>query len=143
MPQTGQLTATLTGLRQQVTGGQSTLNRQAPVTQLQQWNIPVRVSDFSDGRAVVKLPFRNLAPDRDLTIATETLLEISYGVPSVGVLKASQPDVLIRQPSFFRDELFLTTGDRLLPSEAPAPQSRRPLSRDPHKGIFRPTFQVR
>lgn len=139
----GQLTATLTGLRQQVTGGQSTLNRKPPVVQLEQWKLPVSINDFSEGRAVVKLAFRNLQPDRDLNIASETLLEISYGVPSVGVLQASQPDVLIREPSFFRDELFLSTGDRLLPSEAPTPQSQRPLSRDPHKGIFRPTFQVR
>ena len=139
----GQLTATLTGLRQQITGGQETLNRKPPTTQLERWSIPIRVSDFADQRAIVKLPFRSLQPDRDLSIASETLLEISFGVSSVGVLKASQPDVLIRQPSFFRDNLFLSTGNRLLPTEAPVRQSVRPLSRDPNREIFRPTFQVR
>jgi hypothetical protein len=139
----GQLTATLTGLRQQITGGQETLNRKPPTAQLERWVIPICVSDFGDGRATVKLPFRNLQPDRELSIASETLLEISYGVSSVGVLKASQPDVQIRQPSYFRDELFLSTGNRQLPSEGSAPPTRRPLSRDPHREIFRPTFQVR
>jgi hypothetical protein len=139
----GQLSATLTGLRQAITGGQSTLNRKPPMAQLEQWSVPVRVSDFADGRAVLKLPFRKLQPDRDLNIATETLLEISYGVPTVGVFKASQPDVLIRQPGFFRNQLFLSTGNRLLPSEAPLRQSRRPLSGDLHREKFRPTFQVR
>ncbi len=139
----GELTARLTGIRQAVTGGRSTLDRKSPVTPLEQWSLTVRNSDFADGRAVVKLPFRSLQPDRDLNIAAETLLEISYGVSSVGVFKASQPDVLIRQPSFFRDELFQSTGDRLLPSESPATQSQRPLSRDPRREVFRPTFQVR
>ncbi|MDA0807691.1 MAG: hypothetical protein O2945_17370 [Planctomycetota bacterium] len=139
----GQLTATLTGLRQQITGGQETLNRKPPTAQLERWSMPIRVSDFADGRASVKLPFRNLQPDRDLSIASETLLEISYGVSSVGVLKVSQPDVQIRRSSLFRDELFLSTGNRQLPSEGPAPPTRRPLSRDPHREIFRPTFQVR
>lgn len=140
---TGQLTAKLTGIRQEVTGGRGTLDRKPPVTPLEQWSVNVRNADFADGRAVVKLPFRMLQPDRDLNIAAETLLEISYGVSSVGVFKASQPDVLIREPSFFRDELFLSTGDRLLPSEAPATQSGRPSSRNPNREIFRPTFQVR
>tara|TARA_R110002072_G_scaffold243821_2_gene403088 strand:+ start:66124 stop:67074 length:951 start_codon:yes stop_codon:yes gene_type:complete len=140
----GQLTAALTGLRQQITGGQETLNRKPLTAQLERWNVPVRVSDFVDGRAIVKLPFRNVQPNRDLGIASETLLEISFGVPSVGVLKASQSDVLIRQPSYFRDELFLSTGNRQLPSEGPAPPTtRRPPNRDPHREIFRPTFQVR
>lgn len=139
----GQLTAKLTGIRQEVTGGRDTLDRKPPVTPLEQWSLNVRNSDFANGRTVVKLPFRILQPNRDLNIAAETLLEISYGVSSVGVFRASQPDVLIRQPSFFRDELFLSTGDRLLPSEAPATQSGRPSSRNPHREIFRPTFQVR
>lgn len=139
----GQLTAKLTGIRQQVTGGRGTLDRKPPVRPLEQWSFTVRNSDFTDGRAVVKLPFRMLHPDRDLNIAAETLLEISYGVSSVGVFKASQPDVLIRRPSRFRDELFLSTGNRLLPSEAPATQSGRPSSRNPNREIFRPTFQVR
>jgi hypothetical protein len=139
----GQLTAKLTGIRQEVSGGRGTLDRKRPVTQLEQWSLFVRNSDFADGRAVVKLPFRKLQPDRDLNIAAETLLEISYGVSSVGVFRASQPDVLIRQPSRFRDELFLSTGNRLLPSEAPATQTDRSLSRDPHREIFRPSFRIR
>jgi hypothetical protein len=137
----GQLTAKLTGIRQEITGGRGTLDRKQPVTPLEQWSLAVRHSDFVDGRAVVKLPFRMLQPDRDLNIAAETLLEISYGVSSVGVFNASQPDVLIRQPSRFRDELFLSTGNRLLPSEAPANQPDRPLIRDPRREIFRPGFR--
>lgn len=139
----GQLTAKLTGIRQQATGGRGTLDRKPPVRPLEQWSLTVSNSDFTDGRAVVKLPFRMLQPDRDLNIAAETLLEISYGVSSVGVFKASQPDVLIRRPSRFRNELFLSTGDRLLPSEAPTTQSDPPSSRKPRREIFRPTFQVR
>lgn len=140
---TGQLTAKLTGIRQAVTGGEGTRTRNSPVASLEQWSLTIKHSDFEGGRAVVQLPFRKLQPDRDLNIAAETLLEISYGVSSVGVFKASQPDVLIRHPSRFRDELFLSTGNRLLPTEAPANQTNRSLRRDPNREIFRPSFRVR
>ena len=139
----GQLTAKLTGIRQAITGGEGVRSRKPPVAPLEQWSLSVKHSDFEEGRAVVQLPFRKLRPDRDLNIAAETLLEISYSVSSVGVFKASQPDVLIRHPSFFRDELFLSTGNRLLPSEAPGNQTNRSLRRDPNREIFRPSFRVR
>lgn len=112
----GQLTAKLIGLRQQITGGQTTVGRQPPVADLESWSQPLRVANFADGVAIVKLPFRRLVPERDLDIAPGTLLQISYGVSSVGVFKASQPDVLIRRPSRFRDDLFLSTGNRVPPS---------------------------
>jgi hypothetical protein len=121
----GQFTAKLVGLRQQITGGQTTLGRQPPVADLERWSQPLRVTDFADGVAIVKLPFRRLVPERDLTIAAGALLQVSYGVSSVGVFKASQPDVLIRRPSIFRDDLFLSTGDRVLPTEGGATSLRR------------------
>ncbi len=143
MVASGQLTATLTGLRQSITGGQNTRGRKPPTVQIGKWNTVVQAGDFTDGRVVVELPFRHIQPDRDLSIATESLLTISFGVSSVGVFKASQPDVLIRHPSFFRDELFLSTGNRRLPSEGAIPHPERPSSGGPYREIFRPTFRVR
>lgn len=113
----GRLTAKLVGLRQQITVGQLTLDREPPVADLESWSQPLRAADFADGVAIVKLPFRRLVPERDLDISAFTLLQVSYGVSSVGVFKASQSDVLIRHPSVFRDDLFLSTGHRVLPIE--------------------------
>ena len=67
----------------------------------------------------VKLPFRRFDPERSPDIALVGLLRVRFGVPTVGVFEASVSDVIIREPSLFRDELFLSTGNRLLPSERP------------------------
>jgi hypothetical protein len=113
----GSYTARLFGLPQQFTGGQSTLKRTPKVVELAKWGDRVRSTEFADGVLKVRLPFRQFDPNKQLDISADTLLEVEFGIAGRGVFKTSIADVLVRQPSFFRDELQQRTGRRQLSSE--------------------------
>ena len=117
VPAGGFYTARLIGLPQQYTGGQSTLKRTPNVVELAKWGDRVRSTEFADGVLKVRLPFRRFNPNKQLDISADTLLEVEFGIAGRGVFKTSIADVLVRQPSFFRDELQLRTGRRRLSSE--------------------------
>ena len=116
----GQLDVELFGQHWPVSGGSSSADDQRrPVTpSLESWHVSV-VGSGSEDVVTVKLPFRRFDPERSPDIALVGLLRVRFGVPTVGVFEASVSDVIIREPSLFRDELFLSTGNRLLPSERP------------------------
>jgi hypothetical protein len=113
----GSYTARLVGLPKEFTGGQSTLKRTRKTVELEKWGDRIRSTRFEEGTLRVRLPFRRFDPNLALDIAAYSLLEVEYGIAGKGVFKASIADVLVREPSFFRDELQLRTGRRVLPSE--------------------------
>lgn len=121
----GQFSATLTGLRNESIRGRIAVDGKPTAKPLERWDIRIAASEFQNGRAVVKLPFRRPGRNHEFDVAPFALLQVSYGVASVGVFRATQPDVPIQQTSFFRDELFLSTGDRHLPSERRTPHRQR------------------
>jgi hypothetical protein len=113
----GSYTARLVGLPKEFTGGQSTLKRTRKTVELEKWGDRIRSTRFEEGTLRVRLPFRRFDPNLALDIAAYSLLEVEYGIAGKGVFKVSIADVLVREPSFFRDELQLRTGRRVLPSE--------------------------
>lgn len=119
MTQAGQLDVQLIGLRQGARGGRATLGRKPSVLMLERWGYTIRADAFRDGVLQVRLPFRRLNPQTDIDVAADAFLKVRYGVPSQGVFELSIPDVFIREFSPFRDELYQTTGSRLLPGEQP------------------------
>lgn len=115
----GQLDVQLVGLRQGVRGGRATLGKKPDLLMLERWGQSIRTTDFQDGTVQVRLPFRRLRPQQAIDVADGAFLRVRFGVPSQGVLEVSLPDVLIREFSPFRDELYHAAGSRLLPFERP------------------------
>ena len=121
----GQLDVELIGLHRPVSGGRSSADdqRRANAPSLESWHIPIHAAGEAararddNGTTVLKLPFRKFKPEREPDIAFVGLLKVRFGVSGVGVFETSISDVIIREPSLFRDELFLSTGRRLLPGE--------------------------
>lgn len=115
----GQLEVQLIGLRQGDRGGRATFGKKPDVLILERWGYSIKAADFRDGVALVQLPFRRLKPQEAIDVAADAFLRVRFGVPSQGVFEVSLPDVFIREFSPFRDELYQSTGSRLLPFEKP------------------------
>lgn len=89
----------------------------APLQELDSWGTQLRNEQFEDGIAAIRLPFRRLAPESETTVAPWAAVEVSLGISSVGVIRSNRIDVPLQLPSSFRDDLYLSTGRRTLPSE--------------------------
>lgn len=83
---------------------------------LADWGRVVRPEDFGPDGAVYRLPFRLTPPELTQPVIPEGLIHVRLGVPTVGVLSASE-EVILQHASRFRDRLQHQTGDRRLPIE--------------------------
>ncbi len=82
---------------------------------IERWSRPLRASDFGPEGAIVDLPFRKIAPERDLDTIPVGLLETSLNISGQGTFQAPSTEFWLRPTSYIRDELQLHTGSRLLP----------------------------
>lgn len=85
--------------------------------QLNRWNQKIDARDFKNGKAIYRLPFRNVHPDFDHNLGNNALVHVRLGVPGQGVFEASDALVRLRLPSRFRDQLQQERGTRYLAPE--------------------------
>jgi hypothetical protein len=114
----GQLSVCLTGIIRPDQSEQYVSRRTDPVKQLEKWTVQVDSDEFHEGVTVVQLPFRKLIPQEDIDIAPWAGVNVSYAVSSNGVFRAELADVALRDPSLFRDDVYLSTGRRTQSSES-------------------------
>lgn len=72
---------------------------------MERWSTRVSAFQFDASGTVVKLPFRRFHPERDLDVAPDALATARLRLPSAGVVEASDPFVVLRPASRFRDQL--------------------------------------
>lgn len=113
----GQLSVRLMGILQPDQLWPYTDRRSKPVRLLESWTVPVTISSYQDGVAVVDLPYRRFAPQREVDVAPWGGIEVSFSVSSVGVFRAELTDIVLRDVSLFRDDLQMTTGRRTFPGD--------------------------
>lgn len=101
-----------------LTGQRPTRFRQwQPFTTVGRWVRQVRPEDFGPRGAVYRLPFQNVHPEFDLTVAPYGSLHARLSVPGQGTFETTQSTVRIRPYSAVRDHLQLSTGRRFFPQE--------------------------
>ncbi len=84
--------------------------------ELSRWTERVKIADFDDFGATLKLPYRKTDPERDLELGLEALVEVTLRAEGQNVYRATAP-IELRAYNPFRDELELNRGQRFLPDE--------------------------
>lgn len=118
VPVEGNLDVQLATETKLATGGRS-ITRDDSFRVSERWSVPIHAIDFDATGTVVKLPFRRFHPERHFDIAPDALAFARLRLPSAGAFDASDPFVLLRPASRFRDDLQLHQNRRLLPFEGP------------------------
>lgn len=99
--------------------GDQSIRRDDSFRMTERWSVPIHAIDFDATGTVVKLPFRRFHPERHFDIAPDALAFARLRLPSAGAFDASDPFVLLRPASRFRDDMQLHQNRRLLPVEGP------------------------
>ncbi len=77
----------------------------------------MREADFSRGAAVYQLPFNEIFPEQEFNLVPLGIVTARLGVATQGAFTASESDVVLRRPSYLRDQLQYTYDRRDLPNE--------------------------
>lgn len=109
----GTLSARIVGERN---GGPGTPTVPSVPMVLDRWTERIDVEQFVGGQAVFRLPFRKIAPERELDIQPGGVLEIEVGAFGHGRMAASAA-VPLRQFNAIRDRYEQSTGSRFFPGE--------------------------
>lgn len=112
VPVDGALDVQLVTETRLATGGQLMIRRDDPFRVSERWTVQLRAVDFSPTGIVAKLMFRRSHPERDLDLAPEGLVLARLRLPTAGTFDASDPNVVLRSGSRFRDDLQLYQGRR-------------------------------
>lgn len=86
----------------------------------QRWRRMIEVDDFADGVASFRLPFRTVAPEHDLELRSQALLNVRLSAAGHGNYESST-GIAIRPLHPFRDTLQLHRGSRFAENELVAP----------------------
>jgi hypothetical protein len=81
------------------------------------WERPVDPGDFGPGGAVYRLPFQEVHPELDTSMAPRGAVHARLSVPGQGTFEATSSMVRIRPYSAIRDALQRETGFRFFPQE--------------------------
>ncbi len=114
VPVDGALDVQLVTETRLATGGQLMIRRDDPFRVSERWTVQLRAVDFSPTGIVAKLMFRRSHLERDLDLAPEGLVLARLRLPTAGTFDASDPNVVLRRGSRFRDDLQLYQGRRRL-----------------------------
>jgi hypothetical protein len=116
VPVRGEITFVLTGQFQPVA---VTYDRSVTpgFRELEQISHIVREEDFASGPAVYQIPFSHFEPETEFNLVPLAIVTARLGVPTQGVFNATQTDVLLRNPSWMRDQLQYNNQNRFLPRE--------------------------
>lgn len=77
----------------------------------------VRKADFARGPAVYTIPFDKYYPEKEFNMVPLGILTARLGVNTQGAFNASATDVVLRYPTYLRDQLQNMTDRRTLPIE--------------------------
>jgi hypothetical protein len=122
-PVRGNLAVRLFGQRQ------SNLRSDVEFGELDRWTEPLTPGQFVDGVATVELRFRRAAPEWQLALLPDAMIEVRLGAYGEGNFAASAP-VLLRPFNPLRDWHQLYEGTRFLPGEWHGREPRSMPTRD-------------
>jgi hypothetical protein len=116
VPVAGMIDLELFGERRPWRGGEH-VRRQPRHLELERWTRRLTQRDFGPAGATVRLEFRTFHPERELNVDTHALLKARLGIAGQAPLEASDPYVVLRPWSYFRDQVQQASGVRYLPQE--------------------------
>jgi hypothetical protein len=116
VPVDGEITLTLTGQFQAVA---TTHERRVTegFREIADARHLVRKADFARGPAVYTIPFDRYYPEKEFNLVPLGILTARLGVNTQGAFTASEADVVLRYPTYLRDQLQNITDRRTLPIE--------------------------
>jgi hypothetical protein len=103
-PVSGHVEITLVIEDEKLNGGLS-IPLRPEFKQLERKSFTVQPEQFTNGPARFQLPFRQSHPEFNQRISPTALVHARLSIPGYKVLEASESNVLIRQCSYFRDQM--------------------------------------